>query len=199
MTKGVNLDTMFRQSKAKRVAELLLSGQSYTRQELAAEADVSPTTIPRVVNALEETGIAIDRSKDANGRSVIYKVRSLSSDGFGSWLMQRRQMTRLSVKQAAEAAGIPASLWGAIEEAWEALTLDQAVYTRLATALDLPPSVILRAAYQPVPDGIDDQYHAQIAAVWGAAKRKLGASWEEFEKLIRNPDALKMALSERET
>jgi biotin operon repressor len=67
------LDKVFRPgSSARKVAEMLLDGMPHSRAELAETVGVSPTTVPRVVNALRDEGVPIEATLD--GRSAVYKV-----------------------------------------------------------------------------------------------------------------------------
>jgi hypothetical protein len=71
---GVNLDAIFRkQSKARTVAERLLTGKSQTRADLVKDLDLSMTTVPRVVEALEAAGVRIERKTDRT-RQAVYRV-----------------------------------------------------------------------------------------------------------------------------
>ncbi len=71
---SVDLDTLFRkQSKARTVAERLLSGKPQSRQELVAGLELSMTTVPRVVEALESAGVVVERTTDRT-RQAVYRV-----------------------------------------------------------------------------------------------------------------------------
>lgn len=71
---GVNLDAIFRKSsKARIVAERLLTGKSQTRADLVEGLDLSMTTVPRVVEALEAAGVQVERKTDRT-RQAVYRV-----------------------------------------------------------------------------------------------------------------------------
>ncbi len=71
-TGDIDLDKHFRRdSKARKVAEALLTGKPMTRQELSSRAGgVAITTINRVVEVLEECGATIVRSIAEDGRQA---------------------------------------------------------------------------------------------------------------------------------
>lgn len=76
----VDLDSLFRkQSKARVVAERLLTGTPQTRAQLAEGLDLSLTTVPRVVDALTAAGLRIDRTTDRT-RQAVYKVVGTPAD-----------------------------------------------------------------------------------------------------------------------
>jgi biotin operon repressor len=69
------LDRLFRTgSSARHVADLILDGRPHSRQELADAANVSPTTIPRVVRMLEHDGIHVEKGVGDDGRTVTYRT-----------------------------------------------------------------------------------------------------------------------------
>lgn len=77
---GVDLDTLFRkQSKARVVAERLLTGTPMTRAQLAEGLDLSLTTVPRVVDSLTEAGVRVERTTDRT-RQAIYRVVGSPAD-----------------------------------------------------------------------------------------------------------------------
>lgn len=72
---AVQLDTLFRKnSKARTVAERLLSGKQMTRQELVEGLSLSQTTVPRVVDQLESIGVKVARDTDPHTRHASYRV-----------------------------------------------------------------------------------------------------------------------------
>lgn len=74
---SVDLDTLFRkQSKARVVAERLLTGKPQTRAQLAEGLDLSLTTVPRVVDALTEAGVRIERTTDRTRQAVFHVLGS---------------------------------------------------------------------------------------------------------------------------
>lgn len=74
---SVDLDTLFRkQSKARVVAERLLTGKPQTRAQLAEGLDLSLTTVPRVVDALTEAGVRIERTTDRTRQAVFHVIGS---------------------------------------------------------------------------------------------------------------------------
>lgn len=84
------LDALFKRgSKARQVAQLLLSGEARTRKELAERADVSATTIPRVINALESVGVEIETKTDKS-REVTYHVAGMTGPSV-TWTHLRGQ------------------------------------------------------------------------------------------------------------
>lgn len=69
----IDLDRTFRaDSRARRVAERLLSGQSLTRQELASEAGVPRSAVNRVVEQLQALGAVVER--DIVNREATFRV-----------------------------------------------------------------------------------------------------------------------------
>ena len=69
-----NLDLMFRKgSKARTVAERLLTGQWLTNTELVEGLDLSRTTIPRVVKMLTDAGVPVERETN-RAREAVYRV-----------------------------------------------------------------------------------------------------------------------------
>jgi hypothetical protein len=72
----IDLDQLFRaDSKARKVAERLLTGGEVSRQDLSAEFKVAVTTINRVVEALEGAGATVRR--DLNGRRATFQVTAI--------------------------------------------------------------------------------------------------------------------------
>lgn len=72
---SVELDNLFRKnSKARTVAERLLSGKQMTRQELVEGLSLSQTTVPRVIDQLESVGVKISRDTDPHTRHASYRV-----------------------------------------------------------------------------------------------------------------------------
>lgn len=70
-------------SKAEQVALLLLNGDVWSREALSSQADVSSTTIPRVVKALQDkVGLKIRRLVKSDGKKISYQV-VLPSEGNG--------------------------------------------------------------------------------------------------------------------
>ena len=77
---AVDLDALFRkQSKARVVAERLLTGTPMSRAQLAEGLDLSLTTVPRVVDSLTEAGVRIERTTDRT-RQAIYRVIGSPAD-----------------------------------------------------------------------------------------------------------------------
>lgn len=72
----VDLDKIFRKgSKARVVAEMLLDGKAHSRQDLATKADVSATTIPRVIDLLRtKAGVRLETMVGETGRDSVYRV-----------------------------------------------------------------------------------------------------------------------------
>lgn len=72
---SVELDSLFRRnSKARTVAERLLSGKQMTRQELVEGLSLSQTTVPRVIDQLESVGVKVARDTDPHTRHASYRV-----------------------------------------------------------------------------------------------------------------------------
>jgi biotin operon repressor len=72
---SVELDSLFRKnSKARTVAERLLSGKQMTRQELVEGLSLSQTTVPRVIDQLESVGVKVARDTDPHTRHASYQV-----------------------------------------------------------------------------------------------------------------------------
>lgn len=70
-----DLNSLFRRnSKARVVAERLLSGEEMSRVELAKGLNLSVTTVPRVVKALEDVGFRISRDTDPHTRHARFRV-----------------------------------------------------------------------------------------------------------------------------
>lgn len=68
------LDVLFRkESKARVVAERLLTGKPQSRAELVKGLDLSLTTVPRVVEALTSAGIGVERFT-TRSRQAVYRV-----------------------------------------------------------------------------------------------------------------------------
>lgn len=72
----IDLDKHFRDgSKARKVAEMLLTGEPYTRQELSDGArGVAVTTVNRVAEVLEENGCTVTRSTAPDGKQAVFRV-----------------------------------------------------------------------------------------------------------------------------
>jgi biotin operon repressor len=76
MATEIDLDSLFRRSsKARVVAERLLTGRQQTREELVDGLALSMTTVPRVVEALENAGVRIERTTDRS-RKAAFRVLS---------------------------------------------------------------------------------------------------------------------------
>lgn len=76
VTDTIDLDLLFRSgSKARKVAEALLGGGAYQRQELSDEYHVTVTTVNRVVEALEGAGAVVHR--DTDGKRAVFEVVSI--------------------------------------------------------------------------------------------------------------------------
>lgn len=74
----INLDRHFRpDSKARVIAERLLSGEPQTRQELVDGLDVSVTTVNRVAEVLSEAGASVIRQVAPDGRQAEFRVVSV--------------------------------------------------------------------------------------------------------------------------
>lgn len=72
----IELDDLFRpDSKARRVAEALLTGGELSRQDLSNEFSVAVITINRVVGALEGKGATVRRGLD--GKQPTFQVVSI--------------------------------------------------------------------------------------------------------------------------
>lgn len=72
---AIDLDAHFRKGSAARtVAERLLTGKQFTRQELVRDMDVSVTTVNRVVDVLEEQGAVIERWTADDGRQTVFRL-----------------------------------------------------------------------------------------------------------------------------
>lgn len=68
------LDGLFRkESKARIVAERLMSGKPQSRADLVRGLDLSLTTVPRVVDALQSVGVSVERRTDRS-RQAVYRV-----------------------------------------------------------------------------------------------------------------------------
>lgn len=70
-------------SSAQRVAALLLDGDPHSRDSLASEIGVSPSTVPRVVNKLRSEGIPVDATVGKDGRSSVFQVTSAALTATG--------------------------------------------------------------------------------------------------------------------
>lgn len=76
----IDLNKYFRAaSKSRSVAELLLSGEPRSRQELAQEADVAVTNINRVIAVLEEAGATFDRSVADDGHQAVFRLKAIGA------------------------------------------------------------------------------------------------------------------------
>lgn len=74
----INLDKHFRpDSSARRVAEKLLSGQPYTRQELVEDTHVSITSVNRVLEVLTTAGATFTRDIAEDGRQARFRLVSI--------------------------------------------------------------------------------------------------------------------------
>jgi len=74
----IDLNKYFRAtSKSRRVAELLLSGEPRSRQELSDAADVAVTNVNRVVAVLEEAGAKFERQVGDDGHQAIFRLVSI--------------------------------------------------------------------------------------------------------------------------
>lgn len=74
----LDLTHLFRSgSKAHKVALALLSGGTVRRREIATELEVAPSSVSRVVAALEGAGVQINHSEDPDTREAMYRVVNL--------------------------------------------------------------------------------------------------------------------------
>lgn len=74
----IDLDKYFRAtSKSRLVAELLLSGEPRSRQDLAQEADVAVTNINRVIAVLEEAGASFERAVGDDGHQAVFRLQRI--------------------------------------------------------------------------------------------------------------------------
>lgn len=71
----IDLNKYFRAtSKSRQVAELLLSGEPWSRQDIADEAKVAVTNINRVIGVLEEAGAKFDRQVGDDGHKAVFRL-----------------------------------------------------------------------------------------------------------------------------
>lgn len=74
----IDLDSHFRSdSKARVIAERMLTGAPQTRQQLTEGLDVSVTTVNRVAQVLEEAGAKVIRDIADDGRQAEFRVISI--------------------------------------------------------------------------------------------------------------------------
>ncbi len=74
----IDLDKHFRpDSKAREVAEILLSGEPRLRQEIALDADVAVTNVNRVISVLEGAGASFIRTIADDGHQVVIRLSAI--------------------------------------------------------------------------------------------------------------------------
>lgn len=97
----LGLSRMFAPSSTTRAAaELLLSGEPITRQELVRRTNVVETVVPRTVNRLRQAGIDIAAEQDPVSKVMTYRAKLPTVDRApeGSFQFSAREGTEPMVK-----------------------------------------------------------------------------------------------------
>lgn len=76
----IKLDKLFRRDSAARViAEMLLTGKPHSRQELSEKSGSAVTQVNRVVKVLESEGVRIERTIGDDGHQAIFRVAGVGA------------------------------------------------------------------------------------------------------------------------